>query len=277
MKQKRVNGLVNRVWTFSAAQSLSLHLLVFILVIVFTSSPPPVTRKPQEYLSVQLMQNTKPQTTSVQKKTVNPIPKKIKVTQKVESKAVQKKQASSLKKTPEKIKVDPVVQPDVVEPVEKEAKKMLNKAEIQSQLLTSALSDIEELLIEEAAELEALDVLHAEKMVDDNDQVVQSRVVEEKDMVVRYSLLIREKIKRYWSRPPTARNGMEVILRVSLLPGGQVGSVKVIQSSGDHALDFSAKRAVQRAGTLPVPEDPKLFNQYFKSLQLPFRPEDLRL
>jgi TonB family protein len=90
--------------------------------------------------------------------------------------------------------------------------------------------------------------------------------------------LIQQTVVNYWSRPPSARNGMECELAVQLIPTGEVVSVTVIRSSGNSAFDASAVNAVQRAGAFP--ELQKLpsaeFEKNFRRLNLIFRPEDLR-
>ena len=89
--------------------------------------------------------------------------------------------------------------------------------------------------------------------------------------------LIQELVQENWSRPPSARNGMQTVLRITMLPTGEVTDVTVIQSSNDPAFDRAAESAVFRAAPfrelqgLPI----KLFNENFRSLALTFKPEDL--
>ncbi|MEJ2741695.1 MAG: cell envelope integrity protein TolA [Gammaproteobacteria bacterium] len=91
-----------------------------------------------------------------------------------------------------------------------------------------------------------------------------------------YVELIRNRVARYWSRPLSARNGMMVRLSVTVLPDGTVHRVEIKESSGQPAFDRSALQAVQRATTLPVPEERDVFNRYFRNFVLQFRPEDLQ-
>lgn len=86
---------------------------------------------------------------------------------------------------------------------------------------------------------------------------------------------IKNALSAKWQRPPSARNGMEVLLQIQLLPGGEVRSVAILKSSGDKALDASAVSAVENASPLPVPSG-ELFDK-FRKFSLRFRPEDLRL
>ena len=99
----------------------------------------------------------------------------------------------------------------------------------------------------------------------------------ERDRVLAYVANIQDRIVSKWSRPPSARNGMRCILRVVLLPTGEVLQASVEESSGNEAFDNSAVRAVFRASNLPVPEDNFLFEKSFREFTLLFRPDDLRL
>lgn len=99
----------------------------------------------------------------------------------------------------------------------------------------------------------------------------------ELSIVDEYSVYIREKVTRHWSRPPSARNGMQVELQIFMIPGGDVMEVRVVESSGNDAFDRSAEMAVRTAGRFEVPSDPAVFNAYFRTLKLLFKPEDLPL
>jgi colicin import membrane protein len=78
-----------------------------------------------------------------------------------------------------------------------------------------------------------------------------------------------------WSRPPSARNGMETRLIVELVPTGDVVGVTVESSSGNEAFDRSAEQAVRKAGKFDVPKDPAIFEKYFRRFPVLFKPEDL--
>lgn len=90
--------------------------------------------------------------------------------------------------------------------------------------------------------------------------------------------IIRQTVVGYWSRPPSARNGMEAELEIQLIPTGEVVNVVVITSSGNLAFDRSAVSAVKKAGSFPelqkLPSN--IFERDFRRLRLIFRPEDLR-
>jgi colicin import membrane protein len=101
-------------------------------------------------------------------------------------------------------------------------------------------------------------------------------------LVASYESYVRDRITGNWNRPPSARRDMEVELQVRLVPTGQVMSVAVVRSSGDPAFDQSAVNAVQQVGRFDrlqelSRKDPLLFEQNFRTLNLTFRPDDLRL
>ncbi len=89
--------------------------------------------------------------------------------------------------------------------------------------------------------------------------------------------LIQQYVQEVWSRPPSARNGMRAVLRINLLPTGEVTDVAIAESSGDPAFDRSAENAVYRAQPFSELEQMPIhvFNENFRTLTLIFQPEDL--
>lgn len=99
----------------------------------------------------------------------------------------------------------------------------------------------------------------------------------EADAVQAYVAIIHNAISDNWTRPPSARNGMTVVINLQLLPTGEIRDATIIQSSGDAAFDRAAEQAVRRADRFPeLQEMPtRLFNSQFRNINLTFRPEDL--
>ena len=97
------------------------------------------------------------------------------------------------------------------------------------------------------------------------------------ELVQSATAIIQQYVQAEWSRPPSARNGMRAILRIEMLPTGEVTSVSITESSGDAAFDRSAETAVYRAAPfselqqLPI----NVFTENFRTLTLIFQPEDL--
>ena len=90
-----------------------------------------------------------------------------------------------------------------------------------------------------------------------------------------YAAAIRQAIIQAWSRPPSARLGMEARLRVDLVPSGDLLAVTLLDSSGNPAFDRSAEVAVRRVGRFDVPKETRLFEKSFRRFTLLFKPEDL--
>jgi len=94
--------------------------------------------------------------------------------------------------------------------------------------------------------------------------------------ITSYEADINARIVNRWSRPPSARLGMNCDLRLVLVPTGELVSVTLVRSSGNEAFDRSAELAARLAAPFRVPEDSETFNAYFRSLLIKFSPNDLR-
>jgi colicin import membrane protein len=81
---------------------------------------------------------------------------------------------------------------------------------------------------------------------------------------------IAARINRAWLRPPTARAGIECMLNVTQVPGGEVTEVTIGECNGDQAVRESIEAAVYRASPLPPPPDPALFDRH---LRIDFKPD----
>ena len=94
-----------------------------------------------------------------------------------------------------------------------------------------------------------------------------------------YSALIAARIEQNWSRPPSARRGMQCELEIRMVPTGDVIDVKVTKSSGNVAFDRSAIQAVKKIERFNEVKDipSRIFEQYFRTFKLSFNPKDLQL
>ena len=84
---------------------------------------------------------------------------------------------------------------------------------------------------------------------------------------------IQQKVNRNWTRPIAIGKGLQSTIRVKLLPSGDVMEAVVIRSSGDAIFDRSAENAVRKASPLPVPSDPDLFMNKFRTFTFVFKPQ----
>lgn len=109
------------------------------------------------------------------------------------------------------------------------------------------------------------------------DEQEYRRAVTDDEKAMAFVGQIQREIVQNWSRPPSARNGMQMLLKVRLVPTGEVVDVAVLESSGNDAFDRSAVLAVQKAGRFQVPADSRQFERNFREFEVLFRPDDLRL
>jgi colicin import membrane protein len=87
----------------------------------------------------------------------------------------------------------------------------------------------------------------------------------------RYITMLRNRIQSAWIKPPSATAGVDCIVEVTQVPGGEVTGARVTQCNGDAAVRQSIENAVYRASPLPDPPDPALFE---RNLSLRFRPNE---
>ena len=84
-----------------------------------------------------------------------------------------------------------------------------------------------------------------------------------------YMFAIRQTIERNWVRPANAEVGLECIVNVRQLPGGEVVDVSIGRCNGDQTVKRSIESAVYKSSPLPAPRDPSVFD---RSLTLIFKP-----
>ncbi|MFT5014961.1 MAG: colicin import membrane protein [Patiriisocius sp.] len=146
----------------------------------------------------------------------------------------------------------------------------------------------------EAGRLQAqeVDLAIAERVVPNEEILAESRneldraiedernrrkAVTDDEKAMAYVAQIQADIVQNWSRPPSARNGMQALLKVFLVPTGEVVDVTLIESSGNEAFDRSVLLAVRKTERFLVPDDARQFERTFREFEVLFRPDDLRL
>jgi len=82
---------------------------------------------------------------------------------------------------------------------------------------------------------------------------------------------IQARIQRAWLKPPSARTGIDCMVYVTQVPGGEVVNVRLGECNGDSAVRESIQAAAFRASPLPPPPDPALFE---RNLEIQFKPVD---
>jgi colicin import membrane protein len=89
------------------------------------------------------------------------------------------------------------------------------------------------------------------------------------DAKAAYAFAIRQRVMSRWVQPPTATSGIECIVNIRQLPGGEVVDVSIGRCNGDAVVRRSIEAAVRQASPLPTPGDPSVFQ---RNIQLEFRP-----
>jgi len=87
----------------------------------------------------------------------------------------------------------------------------------------------------------------------------------------QYIARLSAAIQNAWIKPPSARAGLDCIVNITQIPGGEVTGAHVSQCNGDAAARQSIENAVLRASPLPPPPDPALFQ---RNLVIHFHPDE---
>jgi colicin import membrane protein len=87
--------------------------------------------------------------------------------------------------------------------------------------------------------------------------------------LARYQAILTQRVQRFWVEPPSANDGVDCYVSVSLLPSGDVIDARIQKCNGDQAVQRSIEAAVRRASPLPLPDNPALFD---RNLRIRFIP-----
>jgi colicin import membrane protein len=169
------------------------------------------------------------------------------------------KAVPAVKKVEAKPKATPQRRTDAAKVAADKKKAAQAQAEQQRQQRLAALGQMADAALEQSLERESVSLLRDEEAL-----AAQS-----------FRAGIYELVRKNWSRPPSARNGMSARLLVELIPTGEVIAVEVVEGSGNSAFDQSAEQAVRQARRFVVPSDNAQFERYFRRFYFLFKPEDL--
>tara|TARA_B100000989_G_scaffold297871_1_gene285060 strand:- start:1427 stop:2305 length:879 start_codon:yes stop_codon:yes gene_type:complete len=154
------------------------------------------------------------------------------------------------------------------------------EAEAKKKKLAQAKKEKERLAKEKVAKIKAAADAKAAKEQAEREQALREQLEKEEQenqkrlaekAVASYRDLIKQKVERNWIQPPGEIAGLNCVVRVRIMPGGDVIDAQVIQSSGNAVFDRSVERATRKAAPLPLPDDPRLAS-YFRILEFVFRP-----
>jgi len=103
------------------------------------------------------------------------------------------------------------------------------------------------------------------------EQAAQASAALRNRALLQWTDKIRAKIRGNIILPLDIPGNPEAIFDVTLLPTGEVLTVRKTKSSGHPGYDDAVERAINKSSPLPLPDDRSLFQ---RQLQLRFRPQD---
>lgn len=161
--------------------------------------------------------------------------------------------------------------------------KKLKQDLIQKQLLADLKQQTEQ---QKKIKQKALQAAFAQEMQEIKAKSLQQQMLQEQKRLTsvmtqqtrgvadKYKALILQTISQHWIIPNNIDKHLTAELLIHVAPGGLVLDVQLIKSSGDAALDRSARAAVFKASPLPVPTDSEAFAS-FKQFVLRVKPENV--
>ena len=114
---------------------------------------------------------------------------------------------------------------------------------------------------------EAEDAIRQQELKNEAERVAAAGA----NALAAYIFAIKQKVERNWVRPANAEVGLECIVNVRQLPGGEVVDVRFGRCNGDETVKRSIESAVYKSSPLPAPRDPRVFD---RSLTLTFKPKE---
>jgi TonB family protein len=137
-----------------------------------------------------------------------------------------------------------------------------SRLEREAEVRRSAILEEQEKLAAAARERAEID---ARKRRDAEEAAARARELD------AWKLRIHDRIKSKLMLPPGVPDSARAEYSITIIPGGEVLTVKLRRSSGYPAYDAAIERAISAAAPLPVPSDPDLFKQ-LRELLLVFMP-----
>ncbi len=266
----------------SSVLSLILHLVVGVLLIFsFEFTPQPKSHVRQDVNVVQAVTVDKKQVEleldrikkieeekhKKEKKRLDELEKKAKNLEDKRKKE-EKKLAETKKKKEQEQKLRKEEEKKLAT-LEKEKKELKKQRELEEKKIKEAKDKSEKLKAEEEArkkkELEAKKATEEKKRKEEfaaelaAEEDEEQRSKDQKLINNIASNIIRSIESKF--NKASLPDGLECILRVSLVPGGTVTGVSISKSSGNDIFDRRAVNATQKASPLPVPDDVATFER----------------
>jgi len=130
--------------------------------------------------------------------------------------------------------------------------------------------DAENKRIEEQKERQLREDNLKKELDEEQQRFAAERNARNKTIVDNQLGIIRNYIQQRWIKPASAKVGMLCIVKVIIIPSGDVMSVETIKSSGNSAYDDSVHRAVKKSSPLPLPPVELGLSNEFREITLRF-------
>jgi len=275
-----------REYTIPVIVAVLLHgAVIFLLSVSSMSKPKPPELPTPKFITANIVQLKQQAKAPVQPDVAAAAQKKRAEQQKRQQEKQRQDQLQQERQRQEKLKADEEKQRQQKALAKKKAdqerlqkekveqEKALQEKRRQEQLKQEKIQQEQQAALAQKAREDAL-----LSSIEDQQQAQHNRIVSEQQ-AQSYAAIIQQAVVAQWNRPASARNGMEVLLDIQLIPNGTVISVTISKGSGNDAFDRSAVAAVKKAERFPelVDMDSAVFEQYFRNFRMRFNPEDLRL
>lgn len=100
-------------------------------------------------------------------------------------------------------------------------------------------------------------------------QIQEAQTAHDQRVLGNWEAAIRQAVERNWNRPGTTPANLNCMVRVTLLPNGQVTQAKMVSCNGSEVVTQSILTAVNKASPLPLPSDPSVFQ---RNITFQFKP-----
>jgi colicin import membrane protein len=241
---------------------------------VHKASPTPVSAKAREVAKKieppkPVVKPPKPVPTPPVARPVEPVLPPPRITKKVVTPPIEKK-AIAIPDKKKKIQKE-LLEKDLLAELE-QTKKLKKQKELVKQTVEKH-NEIEKEFQKELKAAKAAKALQQE-MKSEQDQLSSSESQKMRGVIDKYKALILQSIAQHWLVPTGVDKTLSSELLIRVASGGTVLDVQLVKSSGDDALDRSARTAVFKASPLPVPSDATEFGM-FKEFILKVKPENV--
>ena len=173
---------------------------------------------------------------------------------------------------PKKVKVAPpkkvkVVPPKKVESLPSKADIVLKKEKEKKAKLAKEKKEKERKIKEQNARVAAETERFQKELREEEERrrlqkLAYAKAAAKRNLIDEYKAKILAKIKSKLVLPPDLPNDPVAEYNITLLPGGEILSVKLRNSSGFRSFDEAVERAIILARPLPLPKDKLLFSNF---------------